>query len=211
MVDLVKKYGALVIGIVALSTGVPLYVIGQDFIALQSACAYANGKWPPGNDYFPPNTILTASCQASGGSGQDLTFWAEFHDQQSGEPIPIPARVEIRDPNNVVLVDEEFDDERIILYVTPQLYGNYTATIMSLEDPRSRVTTGEPYAFYAFGYLTSNGFEGVNNPVGTSVQIMLVVGNAAALAGGILIAYALIQMFRKKRETVGSGRRTSVT
>jgi hypothetical protein len=211
MVDLVKKYRVLVIGIVALSTGVPAYAIGLDLIALQSACPYPNGKWPPGNDYFPPNTILTASCQASRSSGQDLTLWAEFHDQQSGEPIPIPARVEIRDPNNVVLVDEEFNQGRIILYVTPQLSGNYTATITSLEDRRNRVTTGEPYVFYALGYLTSNGFEGVNNPVGTSVQIMLVVGNAAALAGGILIAYALIQIFRKKRETVGSAHSSSVS
>jgi hypothetical protein len=208
MAELVKKYRVLIIGIVALSAGIPLWTIGLDLIKFQSACAYAGGKWPPGNDFFPPNTTVTATCNVTRESGQDLTLWAQFNDYGIGETIPIPVRVEIRDPNNVVLVDKEFNIERIILYVKPQLFGNYTATISSLEDPDNRLPTGSPKVHYAFGYLTSNGYEGVENPVGTAVGAMLVVGNGAMMAGFILIVIAVVQKARKKRNTIGPSHRT---
>ncbi|MGI0012757.1 MAG: hypothetical protein ACREBU_04835 [Nitrososphaera sp.] len=195
---LLKTYRLILIGVILLSIGVPLWVVGPDLIEAQSVCAYEGGSFPPGRGEFIPGASFEETCSVSRDYGQDLTFWTRFRDHQSGEVIPIPAKVEIRDPNNTVIINQDFNEGIIIVYVKPNLLGNYKVTITSLEDPNNRVTRGAPIIQYAFGFLTSNGYEGVNNPVGTAVESMLVFGNLMIIAGIAIIILGAVQRSRRK-------------
>lgn len=200
---LLKTYKTIIAGAVVLLVGIPLYVVGLDLIVAESACAYKGGKFPPGSGEFVPGTSIVETCSVMRDYGQDLSFWAQFRSHQTGEVIPIPAQVEIRDPNDVLIFSRQFNEGTIVVYVDPNVFGNYSATITSLEDPDARVTSGSPPIEYAFGYLTSNGYEGVNNPVGTAIEIMVVSGNLMIVAGiGVMIFGAVQRYRRKKAKTV---------
>jgi hypothetical protein len=100
----------------------------------------------------------------------------------------IPAHVEIRDPNGVVIASEDFNSSLIQLHVRPTVFGNYTATITNLQDKSERLPT-EYLGYtihYGLGHLTSVS-RGVSNPVGDLISGMY-------LWGAILIGPAVVMV-----------------
>ena len=176
-----------------------MYVTGVDLVEAESICAYKGGKFPPRSEQFIPGVPITETCVVARDYGQDLIFWAKFTSHQTGETTPIPARLEIFDPNDAVILDRQFNEGIIIAYVKPDVYGEYRAIITSLEDPNSRPRPGAPpTVYFAFGFLTPNGYEGVNNPVGSAIEAMIVSGNIATVAGIAIVIFGAVQRYRHK-------------
>lgn len=164
------------------------YVPAKTYDVMQ-ICTHPRGNlFPPGLGEFVPGSTFTSVCPYNEEIGQDLTFWPISRGQGA-----IPARVEIRDPNNELLASDTFNSSRIVVSVTPKSFGNYSATITSLADKMaSNSTDGSGHTiFYAFGHLTSGSFEGVVNPVGDAIVWIIPVGYFLTTAGFILIVYAV--------------------
>ena len=194
---LVRGYKTILIGATLFLAGIPLYSTGLDLIEAKSVCAYKGGKFPPGSGVFVPGTTYEETCSVQRDYDQDLTFWAQLI-SRTGEPIPIPTRIEIRDPNNATIVSEQFSQGLIIVYVKPDVFGTYTAKITSLEDSDNRISQGTSTIYYAFGFLTSNGYEGVNNPTGTAIEVMIVSGNIMIIAGIAILIVGAVQRHRHR-------------
>jgi hypothetical protein len=195
------KCKLVLIGVILIAAGAIAFAVGLDFENARYLCEHPRGRYfPPGASDFLPDTTVTATCQVTRFIGQDLTLWAQFIAHGSGKTIPIPVHIEIRDPDNEILVDKDFtDDDNIVLYVAPKKFGNYTASIRSLEDPTNRISAGTPTIFYAFAFLaplTTNAYDEVNNPVGNMIQLILIAGGIAIHAGIGLIIYGGLKLRR---------------
>jgi hypothetical protein len=182
----------LFVGISILAAGLAMqYVPAKAYDAMQ-ICTHPRGNlFPPGLGEFVPGSTFTAICPYNEAIGQDLTFWAILRGQAA-----IPARVEIRDPDNELLASNTFNSSRIVMSVTPKSFGNYSATITSLADKMdSNFTDGSGHTiFYAFGHLTSGSFEGVVNPVGDAIVWIRSGGYFLTTAGFILVVYSLARI-----------------
>lgn len=179
---IVKKFGGLLIGIIVFSAGVAMYAVSGHLLSAMSLCENSRVS------SFLPGTTVETTCPVVMDVGQDLTFRGTFYGPTgaaSGETISIPAHLEIRDPSGAVLYDMEFDDKTIISF-RPETFGDYTATVRSLEDPNNRLNRGETMIQYALGFLTS--YDDVNNPVGNALNAMIALGNVTFIVGiGIMI------------------------
>jgi hypothetical protein len=197
-----RNYPGLLIGISILTVSVPLYLICLDLDNARYLCEHQRGNaFPPGIGHFLPGSTFTITCPVSRDIGQDLTFWAQFIASGNGPTDAIPAHVEIRNPNNEVIVDQDYYDDNIVIYVRPEIHGTYTATIKSIEDPDDRVTAGTPVIYYAFGYLaplTTNAYDEVYNPVGNAIQLTGFLSLPAAFLGLILIGLNIAKMLGRQ-------------
>jgi len=189
MRNLVKKHKILVFGIIVFCAGVAMWVVPSIFLSTVSLCKNYN------ESYFVPNTVVTVTCPVVRDVGQDLTFRANFYTTAGAKSIQIPAHLEIRDPTNTILYDMNFDD-KIIISFKPKVYGNYTATVTSLEDENNRIHRGDTRIVYALGFLTF--YKDVYNPLGNAVSGMIAFGGPVYLLGLGIIIYGIIKAVRRK-------------
>lgn len=196
------KYRLLIIGFLLILGGNVTLVALNSFYLAMNSCLYSRGHvFPPGAGFFVPGSSFTSICFVDQGVGQDLTFFAKFLAQGSGQSTPIPAHVQITDPNGQVLIDRNYNEKIIVISVKPEFHGNYTAIVTSLEADDSRVTVGMPTIYYAFGYivpLTTNLYEGVTNPVGTAVEVSMIIAGFAVPVGIGVAIYGMIKVYRNK-------------
>jgi hypothetical protein len=186
-------------GIIVLATAVVLISSAKGTLEVMSECNFPGGVFPPGQGRFFPGSSYSITCDYKQDIGQDLIFWASIF--QEPEPIAIPSHVVIRDPNNDVIVSENFHSSTIVVYIRPEIHGIYTATIISSEDPSSQPQTGDPiFVRYALGHLTST-FPGVKNPLGDAISSMVYWGYVLILPGLILIGIAVAKMFYKSSKS----------
>jgi len=187
-----KKYKILIVGIILLSSGVVMYAVAISFLSAMSLCTNAT------NTSFVPNTTIRAECTVVQDVGQELTFRAAFHSQGRADPIAIPAHLEIRDSDNHVFYDMDFNDEKIIVSFKPVSYdgGTYAATLTSLEDENNRIHTGSPRVLYGFGFLTS--YNDVNNPLGNALLGMVPLATVIGFAGIVIIVYGIYKAIKKR-------------
>jgi len=187
--SLVKKHKILVFGIIVFVVGIIFFGISWNFLDKMYLCENYN------NARFLPNTTITVTCDVVGDVGQDLTLRSIFYSHGGVETIQIPAHLEIRNPNNIVLYDMDFDDKTIISFKL-ETHGTYTATITSLEDENNKIHKGSPQIVYALGFLTD--YNDVYNPVGNTFVWLSPIGNVLFLFGIVLIIYGGIKVVRKK-------------
>lgn len=173
-----SKHKLTIFGISLIVIGIVLYLSYVSIYDKLSLCENYN------DDTFLPNTTITVTCKVVGDVGQDLTLRIKFHYNGSIEPIQIPAHLQVKDPNNNLLYDVDFDDKTIISF-TPELFGTYTATITSLEDENNRIHHGYTDIEYAFGFLTS--YDDVSNPVGNALIWFMPMGEILFLTGIIVL------------------------
>ena len=171
------------------AVGIIFFGISWNFLAQMSLCENYN------NARFLPNTTITVTCDVVGDVGQDLTLRSIFYSHGGAETIQIPANLEIKDPNGLVLSDMDFDD-KIIISFKPETHGTYTVTITSLEDENNRIHKGSPQIVYALGFLTD--YKDINNPVGNTLVILAPIGNILFLLGIVVLIYVGIKSVRKK-------------
>ena len=183
-----KKPKILFFGIGVFTVGICFYLISWHFLAEMSLCENYNGA------QFLPDTTITVTCKVLGDVGQELTFRATFYPNGGTTPIQIPAHLEIKDPNDMILYDMNFDDKTIISF-KPEKPGIYTATITSLEDKNNRIHQGYTDIIYALGFLTD--YNDVYNPLGNAFVWMLPIGNVVFLLGIAIMIYSVINGIRK--------------
>lgn len=185
----VKKHKILFFGIIVFAVGIIFFGTSWNFLAQMYLCENYNFA------RFLPNTTITVTCDVVGDVGQDLTLRSIFYSHGGVETIQIPAHLEIKDPNDLVLYDMDFNDKKIISF-KPETHGTYTATITNLEDENNRIHKGSPQILYALGFLTD--YKDVNNPLGNSFVWMVPIGNILLLLGIAVLIYVGIKSVRKK-------------
>ena len=173
------------------AVGIIFFGISWNFLAQMSLCENYN------NARFLPNTTITVTCDVVGDVGQDLTLRSIFYSHGGAETIQIPAHLEIKDPNGLVLSDMDFDD-KIIISFKPETHGTYTVTITSLEDENNRIHKGSPQIVYALGFLTD--YKDVNNTLGNSFVWMAPIGNVLFLLGIAIMIYGVIKARKKSNQ-----------
>lgn len=191
---LMKKYSALIAGMVLFSAGAGMYAVSGHFLSAMSLCKNSNVS------SFLPGTVVKTTCPVVMDVGQNLTFRAAFYGPTgaaSGETIRIPAHVEIKDPTGAVLYDTEFDDKTVVSF-RPEKFGDYIATIRSLEDPDNRLHRGDTMIQYALGFLTS--YDDVDNRVGNALNVMIALGNVTLLVGIGLVIFGIIKAARTRKQ-----------
>jgi hypothetical protein len=142
-----------------------------------------------------PNTSVTVTCNVVGDVWQDLVLRVDFHPNGSPDPIQIPAHLEIKDPNGIILYNLDFNNKTIISF-EPKTMGTYTATITNIEDENNRTYQGYVGVDYALGFLTS--YHDVSNPMGLMIIVLAWIGYLLFLPGTILVIFGTIKEFKKK-------------
>jgi len=174
-------------GIIIFIIGIAFSAIAYIFLDKMSSCE--NYNWAE----FLPNSEITTTCKVVGNVGQDLTLRAIIIPNGGIEPLDIPANLQISDPRGNILYDTDFEG-KVIISFKPELFGNYIATITSLEDANNRIYCCLSNVIYAFGFLT--GYDDVNNPLGMTFVWLAPIGNVFYLLG--ITNCALMPIYHKK-------------
>jgi len=177
-------------GIIIFIIGIAFSAIAYIFLDKMSSCENYNGA------RFLPNTTIAVECNVESYFGQDLTLRSIFYSHGGAEIIQIPAHLEIKDPNGLVLYDMDFNDKKIISF-KPETHGTYTAIITSLEDENNRIHKGSPQILYALGFLIE--YDDVNNPLGMTFVWLAPIGNVFYLLGIVTMIYGGIKARKKSR------------
>jgi len=183
------KHKILISGICILIIASSFIIFSTGFLYKMYLCKHYNG------DLFMPNTSVTVTCNVVGDVWQDLVLRVDFRPNGSPDSIQIPAHLEMKDPNGIILYDLDFNNKTIISF-KPEKLGTYTATITSLEDENNRVHRGYTDIVYALGFLTS--YKDVSNPMGHMINVLLIIGYVLFLPGIILVIYGAIREFKIK-------------
>lgn len=184
----VKKYKILILGIIVFAVGVTFFGVSWNFLEKMYMCENYNAE------RFLPSTIITVKCKVVADVGQNLYFRSIFYSHAGTDVIKIPAHLEIKDPDDNVIRNMDFDDKLVISF-QPDKMGTYVATITSLEDKNNRIHSGSPQIWYALGFLV--GYDDVQNPVGDALIWMYRLGNFIFLAGIGIIIYGIIRARKK--------------
>lgn len=194
--SLFKRYRILFFAVIVLSLGIAMVAISTYYTSAMFLCSNGSNQAA-----FQPETVITASCPVVRDVGQDLTLKAYFWDSSSAaseETIKMPAHLVIRDPNNVVLYDMDFSDKTVISF-KPQVNGEYTATMTSLEDENNQINRGA-FIEYSFGYLVYS--KDVHNPIGDAIYTTGLLGYAIIVFGVVFVIVTAIKTAAKKRNSL---------
>lgn len=171
--DFVKKDKVLSITILVMIAAIAMVAASFNPLKVMSEC-YQFGVFPPGRGEVVPGSSYSITCDYKQNIGQDLIFWARI--TQGPDVIALPSHVEIRDPDNKMVVSENHNSSTVIVYVKPESFGVYNATITSLDSSVMKVPSDyRRFVSYGFGHLTST-FEGVRNPAGDTFYAMNIWG-----------------------------------
>jgi hypothetical protein len=195
-VGLVRRYRIVLFGIIVLSAGVAMVSISTYFTSAMFLCS--NGSRQAS---FTPEVVISIGCPVERELAQDLTFKAYFWNSGSAasqETVRMPAHLVIRDPNNSILHERNFDDRTIVSF-RPEIYGEYTATVTSLEE-KDNPTPGTAFIEYSFGFLVYS--DGVENPVGNTIYSIGLFGYALITFGIIFFIVSTIKAAAKKRSSL---------
>lgn len=185
------KYKILIVGAIVLSFGVGLFFGSASLLSPMALCGN------PTNTSFVPGRVIEAECRVVQDVGQDLTFRAAFYSPSGSNPIAIPAHLEIRDPDNEIVFEDDFNELRIIVSLKPDgNFGTYTATLSSLEDGTNRIHRGQTSVAYEFGFLTN--YSDVHNPLGKALLGMIPLAAVASLVGIGIVIYGAIKAVARK-------------
>lgn len=185
----VNENKILVFGIIIFIVGVSFYIVSWNYLEKMYMCENNNSQ------RFLPNTVITIKCEVVVDVGQDLHFRSVFYSHDGVEIIKIPARLELKDPDDKILHEIDFDD-KLVISIKPEKFGIYTATITSLEDEDNRIHKGSPQIWYALGFLI--GYDDVPNPLGNAFVWMSPLGDLTLAIGIVIMTYGGIKAFRKK-------------
>lgn len=184
-----SKYKILILGFCVLIIALSFIMISTSFLEKMYLCKYHN------EDLFMPNTSITVSCDVVSNVWQDLTLIVYFHPNGNVTSISIPAHLEIKDPNDIVLYDMDFDKKTIISF-EPKTMGTYAVTITNIEDENNRTNQGYVNIVYALGFLTS--YDDVSNPMGQLINVLLLTGYFLFIPGIVIVIYGTIKEFKTK-------------
>jgi hypothetical protein len=188
---ILQNYRIVFFAGIVLSTGVAMVAISASYLSSAQSCQNYGDK------NFLPGTVITATCQVSSVSGQDLLLSAYFYSSAGnvagGETIQLPAHLEVRDPNNAVLYDLDFND-RTSISIKPEAAGTYTATITSLQSDYHPVWKQTTYVVYSFGL----------SPAGSIVDYgaLGAVGNLVITFGVIFVIISVIKVALKRKSSL---------
>jgi hypothetical protein len=154
------------------------------FYPAMASCNDGNGA-----NYIPKTTV-SAHCQYMMDVGQDVTLYAIFHDPSGREEIRIPSHMELKGPNNDIILAKEFD-EKFVYKFRPTEYGNYTVTITSLEDENNRLHFGTTLINYGLGFFPESSFS--SNYFGRFLVYMWFAGYLLMFVGIGLGIYGVIK------------------
>lgn len=192
--SLLKKHRILFIGIIVFSAGIAMAAVGRYFISFMNMCERIGGS------AFHPGTVVVSTCPVMQDVGQDLTFTSYFYSTKGniagGETIQLPAHITITAPDGTVLYDTDFDD-RLNISFRPQMYGNYTATITSLQEDYHPEYGQSTAIRYGFGFLYW--YRGVYNPLGDAFALMASFYGVPTLIGRGVIIYGAVKAARKSK------------
>jgi hypothetical protein len=166
--------------------------VGGYFISFMNMCENVKDRG------FFPGTVIVSTCPVVQDVGQDLTFTAYLYSSRAlvrGAEIQLPAHLEIRAPDGTTLHDMYFDD-RVNISFRPQMYGNYTATITSLQEEYHPEWGQSTRISYGFGFLTHR--DNVYNPLGNAFSNMNAFGGLVIYLGVGIIIYGIVKAVRKK-------------
>jgi hypothetical protein len=189
--SLYKKYRIPFLAVIVLATGIAMVAISASFLTSTQSCQNYSEK------NFLPNTVITETCRVSSVAGQELTFSAFFYSSAGnvagGETIKLPAHLEIKDPNNAVLYDLDFDD-RMSTSFKPQTVGTYTATITSLQTDFDPVWKQTTYIVYTFGLATHSSL--------AAYSTIGAVGNMVIVFGVIFVIVSAVKAAMKRKNSL---------
>ena len=176
-----------------LSAGIIMAIVGSHFVSAMGMCE--NAKL---NGFFP-GTVIVSTCPVVQDVGQDLTFTSYFFSTTGnvagGETVQLPAHLKITAPDGSVLYDMYFDD-KVNISFRPQMYGNYTATITSLQEDYHPVYKRNTMIAYGFGFLVLR--DSVYNPLGDAFVSMMSFSAVPIFIGIGIIIYGTVKAVRKK-------------
>lgn len=190
-----KKNRILVIGLLLLVITSLVQITTQDTLKTMREC-YSPNNIVKGAGAFPSGATLTRTCSYEKDIGQDLIFWAKLHGDSYNEPIPV--RLQIRDPNNHLIIDEEFNSSIVTVNVRPQIHGEYVASLTSFQNksklPSSSYLKYQVTAY--FGHLTSH-YAGVSNPLGSMIAGLAFWSVFFTTPAWIMILYGIVKLIYK--------------
>ncbi|GEM_PF-4723050 len=191
-----KTHRILVIGLVLLLFTSLVRTTTSDTLETMREC-YAPDNIVKGAEAFPPGAKLTRICSYEKDIGQDLIFWAKLHGDSYNEPIPV--LLEVRDPDNQLIVNKEFNSSIITLNVKPRMYGDYVATLTSFQN-KSKLPSSSFLDYQVtgyFGHLTSH-YTGVGNALGSTIAGLAFWSVFLTTPAWIMILYGSIKLIYKK-------------
>jgi hypothetical protein len=189
--SLVKRYRLVFFALVVLCLGITMVTVSSSFLTVAQSCENYDEK------NFWPSSVITATCTVSSAGSQELIFYAFFYSSAGnvagGETIQLPAHLEIKDPNNVVLYDLYFDD-RMSISFKPETTGMYTATITSLQTDYHPIWKQTTNIVYSFGLATHSSLE-VYAAIG-------VIGYLVTVFGVIFVFVSAIKAGTRRKSTL---------
>jgi hypothetical protein len=190
-----SKYRIVIFAIAILGSGIALSTISGIYLGAMSHCKSFNAS------EFGPGDIVIATCPVVRDMGQDLTFRARFYGASASsaeDTIKVQAHVQIRDPSNTILYDEDFED-RLVISFKPAGFGEYTASITNLEEEPRATATKYTEIRYALGFLS---YPDVPNPVPDALSAMSVIGSLMMVFGAIFVVISLVKAAAKRKNSI---------
>ena len=190
---ILKNHRILLFGIIVFSASIAMFVIGSSFNSVMNKCENAKQR------SFVPGTVIVSTCPVVQDVGQDLTFTSYFYSTRGnvagGETIQLPAHLKITAPDGSVLYDMDFND-KVNISFRPQMYGNYTATVTSLQEQYHPEWGDSTVISYGFGFIVLR--DDVYNPLGDAFVFMMTIGGLLIYIGIGIIIYGIVKAVRKK-------------
>jgi hypothetical protein len=206
--SIIRKYKILIIGAALLIGGIIISVPSQDLLEKMAVCDTnqiefpLRGRWGTTVGFstsilYEPKP-LTLVCNIVENFGQTLILNVHFWDGGNGKMMKLPANAQIQDPNGVILHSIDFNDT-ISISFKPINTGNYRVIITNFEDREEYrkidYHTMAPSIFIDFGSPTT-----AENLPGMALKAGVLIGDAARLAGLVVLIIGGIKLARRKKQ-----------